>query len=85
MCERCREWHGRALALLAEGTLPPGCQECPLTFGQLNDLAAGPTVRMYVVVKDGMYQVLCAHCKDAYCALRTDLYTASPPKGSHNQ
>lgn len=76
MCLRCHEWHGHALRILA-GEFPRGCQECGLTLEQLNTLGTGATTRMYVVPKDGIYQVLCAICKDAYCAKRADLYRAT--------
>lgn len=73
MCSRCHEWHVHALQVLA-GELPRGCQGCGLTLAELNSFATGATVRMYVVPKDGVYQVLCVTCKDAYCAQRADLY-----------
>lgn len=73
MCLGCHEWHGYALDVLAGG-VPRGCQECGLTLDQLNALTDAPTTRMYVVPKDGVYQVVCATCKDAYCAKRADLY-----------
>ena len=73
MCRGCLEWHGHALQILA-GAMPRGCQECGVSTRQLYDLTAGPTIRMYVVPKDGIYQVLCTTCKDAYCAKRADLY-----------
>jgi hypothetical protein len=73
MCQRCHEWHGHALGVLA-GEMPRGCQECGLTREQLNAFETGPTTRMYVVMKDGIYQVLCMTCKNVYCAKRADLY-----------
>jgi len=77
MCLRCHEWHGHALAVLA-GAVPRGCQECGLSLEALNAITPGATTRMYVVPKDGVYQVLCATCKDAYCAKRADLYRGTP-------
>lgn len=74
MCRRCYEWHHHALELLASGQLPPGCQECGLTMQQLNAVTNATTTRMYVVPKDGIYQVICLTCKEAYCRKRADLY-----------
>lgn len=73
MCRCCHDWHGHALAVLAGG-MPRGCQECGTGIEQLHNLHGNATTRMYVVPKDGVYQVLCAACKDAYCARRADLY-----------
>jgi hypothetical protein len=73
MCAKCHEWHGHALAVLS-GALPRGCQECGISLDDLNALTGGATTRMYVVPKDGIYQVLCLTCKDAYCRKRLDLY-----------
>ena len=72
MCLHCFEWHNHALALLNKGKIPPGCQVCGLTFEALAN-AAGNT-RMYVHAKDGLYQVLCPTCSDAYILKRADLY-----------
>ena len=75
MCWRCWEWHQKALKMLA-GNPPPGCQneKCGVTFAQLQERAGGGDVRMYLHVKDGIYQVLCRTCSDAYVPKRVDLY-----------
>ena len=73
MCFRCHEWHGHALQVLG-GALPRGCQECRMSLEDLATLTGDPAMRMFVVPKDGIYQVLCAPCKDAYCRKRQDLY-----------
>lgn len=71
ICLRCLEWHGKAIGMLA-GTPPPGCQECGVTFAQLRE--RGGDVRMYLHQKDGIYQILCKPCSDAYIPKRRDLY-----------
>ena len=76
MCLRCHEWHGHALQVLS-GAIPRGCQECGLSTDQLAALTSGPATRMFVVPKDGIYQLLCATCKDRYCRKRSDLYRAT--------
>lgn len=73
MCWSCYEWHQRALQVLA-GTPPPGCQQCGVTFAQLRERSGDGDIRMYVHVKDGIYQVLCRTCSDAYVPKRVDLY-----------
>ena len=72
MCWTCYEWHAKALRML-QGEPPPGCQVCGVTFAQLKDATPGEDVRMYVVPKDSLYQVLCKTCSDAYIRKRVDL------------
>ena len=73
ICWHCYEWHHQALKMLA-GQPPPGCQECGVSFEALEKAAPGGNVRMYVHPKDGIYQVLCRRCSDAYTRKRVDLY-----------
>lgn len=73
MCVRCLEWHSHALDLLAGG-IPPGCQECEVSFDDMRRSAADADIRMYVVPRDGIYQVLCRRCCDRYVRSRRDLY-----------
>jgi hypothetical protein len=73
MCARCLEWHCHALDLLA-GKIPPGCQECGLPFAVMERQSADADVRLYVVPRDGIYQVLCRRCCDVYVRSRRDLY-----------
>jgi hypothetical protein len=63
ICDVCLDWHNRAIEMLAGAAIPP-CQECD---------AQGET-RLYVVPRDGVYQVLCARCVGPYVSKRTDLY-----------
>ena len=73
ICDDCLEWHQRAVAFLG-GAMPPGCQVCGASWEFLRDSTLGDEVRMYVVPKDGIYQVHCATCVAAYVAKRADLY-----------
>jgi hypothetical protein len=82
MCWDCYDWHNRALDALA-GTPPPGCQECGVTYEQLRERAGGGDCGMYVHPRDGMYQVLCKKCSDAYVPQRVDLYR--PTQYGHNR
>jgi len=59
ICDYCLEWHKAALEFLA-GRSMPGCQVCGETWEFLRDSTLGVEVRMYVVPKDGNYQILCA-------------------------
>jgi len=76
MCWKCWQWHEHALKLLS-GAIPPGCQVCGLTFADLEARSADGNTRMYVHMKDGLYQVLCRMCSDAYTVKRRDLYGAT--------
>lgn len=73
MCGWCLQWHMRALDLLA-GKIPPGCQECGLSISVLERASVDADVRLYVVPRDGIYQVLCRRCCDVYVRSRRDLY-----------
>jgi hypothetical protein len=79
ICLHCYEWHKKALDLMATGGVPDGCQACCRTFEQLDALyadAAGNTP-MYFHSKDGIYQILCPQCSEAYEQKRRDLYGAT--------
>lgn len=75
ICDYCLEWHMHALEFLG-GAPPRGCQECGVTFEALR--AASPDVeiaiRMFVIPKDGIYQLLCQACAAPYVQKRNDLY-----------
>lgn len=73
ICDDCLEWHQHALEFLGGG-MPRGCQECGVSWEFLRDSTPGDEVRMYVVPKDGILQVLCAECVRAYVPKRADLY-----------
>jgi hypothetical protein len=73
ICDDCLDWHGKALDLLS-GTGLPGCQVCLRSWETLRDSTPGVEVRLYVVPKDAILQVLCSACCGAYVAKRADLY-----------
>jgi hypothetical protein len=73
ICFRCLEWHHNAIRVLA-GDPPPGCQECGLTFADLKAFDNAGNLRMYLHVKDGIYQILCTTCSDKYERKRADLF-----------
>jgi hypothetical protein len=74
-CRSCFTWHLHAVEVL-HGAFPKGCQECGLLLDDLKKLSPAHeiSVRMFVVPKDGIYQLLCRTCKDTYCMKRADLY-----------
>ena len=76
-CWRCLEWHRRALDVLAGG-IPHGCQECGRTGAELLARAGGGDLRMRIHVKDGMLQLLCIGCSDAYERKRRDQFAGTP-------
>jgi len=74
MCWHCYEWHRKALQALA-GAPPAGCQECGKSGRQMVEDADGAgNVRFFLHQKDGIYQILCKACSDAYERRRLDLY-----------
>ncbi len=73
LCEDCLDWHQRGIEFLA-GNAMPGCQSCLSTWERLRDQTLGEHVRLYVVPKDGIYQVLCEACIRPYTEKRADLY-----------
>jgi hypothetical protein len=72
ICDYCIEWHRNALDVLGGG-VPRGCQECGASWEFLRDSTLGVEVRMYVVPKDGIYQLLCALCVRSYLVKVPDL------------
>lgn len=73
VCDYCLEWHYHGLEVLG-GQLPSGCQKCGTPWAILRDREPSDEVRMYVVPKDGIYQVLCRECLPQYTIKRPDLY-----------
>jgi hypothetical protein len=77
MCLRCREWHDANIDALAKDGAPKGCFECRVTWAELRlRLEAGDNpaeLKMFLVPKDGIYQLLCRTCSDAYERKRADL------------
>ncbi len=73
ICDNCLDWHSHALEVLSGG-VPKGCQECQTTWDALRDATPGEQVRMYVVPKDGINQLLCRSCTSAYVRKRKDVY-----------
>lgn len=73
ICENCLDWHNAALEMLG-GEPPRGCQECGRSWQTLSAETPGLQVRMYVVPKDGIYQLLCPSCVRPYLPKRADLY-----------
>jgi hypothetical protein len=73
ICDCCLEWHRKALDFLGGGAIP-GCQECGASWEFLRDSTRNVEVRLYVVPKDGIYQVLCSACVRPYVPKRADLY-----------
>jgi hypothetical protein len=72
ICDVCIDWHVAAMDFLG-GAPPRGCQECGITWEKLRSLP-GDRTSIFIVPKDGIYQMLCEECKNAYVVLRPDLY-----------
>jgi hypothetical protein len=75
VCDNCLDWHFHALGVLG-GETPRGCQECGRTWErmQAESPAIEMAVRVFVVQKDGIYQMLCPVCAARYLPKRADLY-----------
>lgn len=82
ICEDCLDWHNKAIALLA-GEAIPGCQACGASWEILCDRELGSRIPLYVVPKDGIYQVLCSLCLRAYVPKRADLYRGTSFGAEH--
>jgi hypothetical protein len=75
ICDDCLAWHFHALDFLG-GATPKGCQECGRTWEtmQAESPDAELAIRVFVVAKDGIYQMLCAPCAQAFLPKTPDLY-----------
>jgi hypothetical protein len=73
ICDYCLDWHNAAIAMLA-GACPRGCQGCGASWEKLRDSTPGVEVRLYVVPRDGIYQLLCGACVRPYVHARADLF-----------
>lgn len=73
ICDHCLDWHNQAIGVLG-GDVPSGCQGCDATWEFLRKSQIGVEVRMYVVPRDGIYQLLCRACVKPYLPKRADLY-----------
>jgi hypothetical protein len=73
ICDDCLGWHFHAQDMLG-GAPPRGCQVCQRSWEILRDSTKNVEVRMYVIPKDGILQLLCRDCCQRYVAKRQDLY-----------
>jgi hypothetical protein len=73
ICDYCLEWHFHSMDFLG-GAVPKGCQICGTPWEALRDRTPGNAVRMYVVPKDGIQQMLCDQCILPYALKRSDIY-----------
>lgn len=76
-CLDCHRANEAALAALANKS-EPGCWECRKTLSQIAHDTGKADVRMYLHKKDGLFQLLCPRCSDAYERKRLDLYGSTP-------
>lgn len=77
-CVQCLEWHRHALDVLTSGAMPRGCRECGATADTLSAGSASGDFRLYLHRKDGIYQLLCWTCSDAYERKRLDQFGDTP-------
>jgi hypothetical protein len=74
ICDYCLDHHNQAIEFLAGRGLP-GCNVCERSWQTLRDACPESVeVKLYVVPKDGVLQLLCAGCLPAYVSKRSDLY-----------
>jgi hypothetical protein len=76
ICEYCLQRHIEALDFLGTGRLPDTCQCCGKTWVHLA-ATAEIAIKIYIVPKDGIYQLLCDSCIGPYTLKRSDLYKGS--------
>lgn len=75
ICDYCLDWHMKALQVLG-GQTGHGCQGCNTSWEVIRDRDPQGQ-RLWVVPKDGIYQLLCKHCLTPYLPKRADLYTGT--------
>jgi hypothetical protein len=73
ICDYCLDWHYHCLEFLS-GAAPAGCQVCLTSWADLRARELGAQVRLYVVPKDGILQLLCAACVKPYLPKTKQLY-----------
>ncbi len=73
ICDDCFDWHHKALEVLA-GAVPDSCQSCGVKTVNFVDNDPTAQTRMYLVPRDGIYQILCRNCVETYLPKRADLY-----------
>ncbi len=73
-CYDCQDWHERTVNVI-EASI--GCHECKKTWIELRDSGTGAEMKMYVVPRDGTYQVLCRPCCDEFVRLSRALYAGT--------
>ena len=79
MCHNCYQRHEKAMQMLSG--LPAekwGCQECGVSAVAIRERSHDGNCRLYVHWKDGIYEILCRPCSDAYEKKRLDLYGNTP-------
>jgi endogenous inhibitor of DNA gyrase (YacG/DUF329 family) len=76
-CLFCYENHKVALDVLS-GEIPKGCVECGVTTLALSKSQPGADMRMSVVMKDGLYAVLCPECADRYELANKQMFRGTP-------
>lgn len=82
ICLNCLDWHRHALSVLA-GELPKGCQGCGTSMQRVADFSATPDIKMTLVPKDGIYQVLCEPCAAKYRRKRAGFYKGTKAYWDH--
>jgi hypothetical protein len=73
-CYQCQEWHERAVNVLNASL---GCYDCKKSWEQFRAEAGPAEVKMYIVPRDGIYQVLCRPCCDEFVRLSRALYAGT--------
>jgi hypothetical protein len=73
ICDHCLDWHYHALEFLG-GAPPRGCQVCHKTWAHLQDETPDVKIRMYVVPKDSILQLLCRACVLPFLPKQSHLY-----------
>jgi hypothetical protein len=74
ICDYCLDWHHHAIEFLGGETTPRGCSGCGMTYQAMCELDTNSRIRLWVVMKDGIYQLLCKTCVAGYLPKRADLY-----------
>ena len=74
-CQKCWEWHEKAIQQLVTAT--GGCPECRRSHDEIGRDYPNGEPEYVLVPKDGIYQLLCRRCEEAYALQRKEMFVGT--------